>query len=191
MWSGLFVDAECRDGQAARSIDRDAVFAHLNALEDNQVGAVSEPARCERLAFQRVGLPVAEGSDRSVFGDPHLLFDLEPEDADGRHRVEPVVRNPDDEGDAVVFLEPDERPRSVERHFVDMVFADAEQFLSGGGAVAGRQALLNELFGRVVGADGQTLAMNSGSGNSGACAWSAVPVQQAARSVMRNFFMIG
>ena len=161
---GLFVDAERRDGQTAEGIDRDAVFALLNVFEDDEVGTVSEPARRVGLTLQRVALAVAERSDRCVFGDPHLLFDLETEDRDGRHRVGSVVRDTDDEGDAVALLEPGIGPRAFERHFVDMVLADAEQFLSDGGAVAGRQALLNELLGRIVGADGQALADKFGFG---------------------------
>ena len=124
----------------------------------DEVGAASEPARGEGLPFQRVALLVAEGSDRRVFGDPHLLLDLEPEDADHRHRVDQVVRNADDKGDAVALPEPDGGLRAFQRHFVDVVLSDAEQFLPGGRTVAGSQALLNELLGSVVGPDSQCLA---------------------------------
>lgn len=160
----LFVYAERRDGQTAEGIDRDAVFTRLNVFEDDEVGTASESARGEGLPFQRVALPVAESSDRCVFGDSHLLFDFEPEDADGRHRIEAVVRNAHDESDTVALFEPGISPRAFERHFVDMLLADAEQFLPGGRTVAGRQTLLGELFGRIVDADGQALADEFGLG---------------------------
>ena len=156
--AGLFVHPECRNVETAQRIDRDAVFSGLDAFQDDEVGAASEPARGEGLPFQRVALPVAEGSDRRVFGDPHLLLDLEPEDADHRHRVDQVVRNADDKGDAVALPEPDGGLRAFQRHFVDVVLSDAEQFLPGGRAVAGSQALLDELLGSVVGPDSQCLA---------------------------------
>lgn len=160
----LFVHSECRDIQTAQRIDRDAVLPGLDAFEYDQIGVGAESARGEGLPFERVGLTVAEGSDRAVLGYAHFLLHFEPEDADHRHRVDPVVRYADDEGDALALSEPHEGLGAVERHLVDMVFPDAEEFLPRRGAVSGCQALLNELLGRVVRADRQRVADEFGFG---------------------------